>query len=233
MHARARHRDADVGRARDASSPPTYADRVRARVGAGPAFFTFDIDFVDPPTRPRRARPRSAGRRASRRWSSSEPSRASTSAASTWSRWHPRTTAQARPLADRGQRDLRNALIDCHFQPIKGRVALYDLAVRGYMAIVGIKRVLLCALALGLVLPGVASAAIDLSVASPTKHPLRFLWVRATGSAPTTSSARRSRARRLGRRPVAGGRANIPLVSPSLTTFPAPVSDGDLLLLGR
>ena len=47
-----------------ASAPAEYADRVRARVGSGPAFFTFDIDFVDPSYAPgdRHAR-RSAARR--------------------------------------------------------------------------------------------------------------------------------------------------------------------------
>ena len=28
--------------------PDAYADLVRGRVGSGPAYFTFDVDFVDP-----------------------------------------------------------------------------------------------------------------------------------------------------------------------------------------
>ena len=51
------------------------------------------------------------------------------------------------------------------------------------MAIVGMKRVLPCALALGLVLPGVASAAIDLEIVSPTKQP-HLTWVQDTPVGP-------------------------------------------------
>ena len=38
-----------------------YADRVRARVGSGPAFFTFDIDFVDPSYAPATGTPEVGG----------------------------------------------------------------------------------------------------------------------------------------------------------------------------
>ena len=41
--------------------PAEYADRVRARVGAGPAFFTFDIDFVDPSYAPATGTPEVGG----------------------------------------------------------------------------------------------------------------------------------------------------------------------------
>ncbi len=41
--------------------PTEYADRVRARVGAGPAFFTFDIDFVDPSYAPATGTPEVGG----------------------------------------------------------------------------------------------------------------------------------------------------------------------------
>lgn len=41
--------------------PAQYADRVRARVGAGPAFFTFDIDFVDPSYAPATGTPEVGG----------------------------------------------------------------------------------------------------------------------------------------------------------------------------
>ena len=42
-------------------SPAAYADRVRARVGSGPAFFTFDIDFVDPSYAPGTGSPEVGG----------------------------------------------------------------------------------------------------------------------------------------------------------------------------
>ena len=42
-------------------SPGAYADRVRARVGSGPAFFTFDIDFVDPSYAPATGTPEIGG----------------------------------------------------------------------------------------------------------------------------------------------------------------------------
>ena len=42
-------------------SPAAYADRVRARVGSGPAFFTFDIDFVDPSYAPATGTPEIGG----------------------------------------------------------------------------------------------------------------------------------------------------------------------------
>ena len=41
--------------------PAAYADRVRARVGSGPAFFTFDIDFVDPSYAPATGTPEVGG----------------------------------------------------------------------------------------------------------------------------------------------------------------------------
>jgi agmatinase len=41
--------------------PSAYADRVRARVGGGPAFFTFDIDFVDPSYAPATGTPEVGG----------------------------------------------------------------------------------------------------------------------------------------------------------------------------
>jgi agmatinase len=41
--------------------PSEYADRVRARVGDGPAFFTFDIDFVDPSYAPATGTPEVGG----------------------------------------------------------------------------------------------------------------------------------------------------------------------------
>ncbi len=41
--------------------PAEYADRVRARVGSGPAFFTFDIDFVDPSYAPATGTPEVGG----------------------------------------------------------------------------------------------------------------------------------------------------------------------------
>jgi agmatinase len=41
--------------------PAAYADRVRARVGGGPAFFTFDIDFVDPSYAPATGTPEVGG----------------------------------------------------------------------------------------------------------------------------------------------------------------------------
>ncbi len=53
------------------------------------------------------------------------------------------------------------------------------------MAIVGMKRVLLCALALGLVLPGVASAAIDLTVA-PATNVANLSWTQGDGVGPYT-----------------------------------------------
>jgi agmatinase len=42
-------------------TPGAYADRVRARVGDGPAFFTFDIDFVDPSYAPATGTPEVGG----------------------------------------------------------------------------------------------------------------------------------------------------------------------------
>src|SRR4029078_710291 len=42
-------------------SPGAYADRVRAVVGDGPAFFTFDIDFVDPSYAPGTGSPEGGG----------------------------------------------------------------------------------------------------------------------------------------------------------------------------
>jgi len=42
-------------------SPGAYADRVRAVVGVGPAFFTFDVDFVDPSYAPGTGSPEVGG----------------------------------------------------------------------------------------------------------------------------------------------------------------------------
>jgi len=42
-------------------SPGAYADRVRAVVGDGPAFFTFDVDFVDPSYAPGTGSPEVGG----------------------------------------------------------------------------------------------------------------------------------------------------------------------------
>jgi agmatinase len=42
-------------------TPGAYADRVRGRVGDGPAFFTFDIDFVDPSYAPATGTPEVGG----------------------------------------------------------------------------------------------------------------------------------------------------------------------------
>ena len=42
-------------------TPGAYADRVRSRVGGGPAFFTFDIDFVDPSYAPATGTPEVGG----------------------------------------------------------------------------------------------------------------------------------------------------------------------------
>jgi hypothetical protein len=65
-------------------------------------------------------------------------------------------------------------------------VALYDLAVRGYDASVGMKRrALLCAAALVLALPGVASAAITLTPTFTATQGLPDLtWVDTVGSGP-------------------------------------------------
>ena len=170
--------------------PTEYADRVRARVGAGPAFFTFDIDFVDPSYAPATGTPEVGGPTS---FQALELVRALTGHRLPRLRRGRGRPHVRRPgpghVVDRGERDLRNALIDCAFQPIKGRVALYDLAVRGYMAIVGIKRVLLCALALGLVVPGVASADPSISPAptSPTSAAPTFSWSDDGSGLPPTS----------------------------------------------
>lgn len=42
-------------------APAAFGDRVRARVGAGPVFFTFDIDFVDPAFAPATGTPECGG----------------------------------------------------------------------------------------------------------------------------------------------------------------------------
>jgi len=47
-------------------SAAEYADRVRARVGAGPVFFTFDVDFLDPAVCPATGTPEAGGPSAER-----------------------------------------------------------------------------------------------------------------------------------------------------------------------
>jgi agmatinase len=44
-----------------AIEPAAFADRVRARVGGGPCFVTFDVDFVDPAFCPGTGTPEAGG----------------------------------------------------------------------------------------------------------------------------------------------------------------------------
>ena len=80
-----------------AMTPDQYGDRVRARVGDGPAYLSFDIDVLDPASAPgnRDARGGRASSRA-RRSRSCARSPASSSPGSTWSRSRRRTTRRVR-----------------------------------------------------------------------------------------------------------------------------------------
>ena len=165
--------------------PAEYADRVRARVGAGPAFFTFDIDFVDPSYAPATGTPEVGGPTS---YQALELVRALTGID-----FRGFDVVEVAPTYDGpGQATsliAANVIFEIShrlpFSADKGpSCALYDLAVRGSMAIVGMKRVLPCALALGLVLPGVASAAIvSTTEAEDARH----------GGAATPASWRKTR----------------------------------------